>query len=55
MRVICIKPLKRDPNNKDKWSVLKGLHEDTFYYLYDGDSIHDDYIEERGDGYLFHE
>lgn len=47
MRVICIRALLRDPNNKDKWSVLKGLHEDTFYYLYDGYDIQDEYIEIR--------
>lgn len=45
MRVICIRPLKRDPNNTDKWSVLKGLREEEFYYLYDGYDIKDDYIE----------
>lgn len=45
MRVICIRPLKRDPNNTDKWTVLKGLREDEFYYLYDGYDIKDDYIE----------
>lgn len=45
MRVICIRPLRRDPNNKDKWSVLKGLREEEFYYLYDGYDIKDDYIQ----------
>ena len=39
MRIICIRPLMRDPNNTDKWSVLKGLKEDEFYYLYDGYDI----------------
>lgn len=44
MRIICIRPLMRDPNNTDKWSVLKGLKEDEFYYLYDGYDITKDYI-----------
>ena len=44
MRIICIRPLMRDPNNTDKWSVLKGLKEEEFYYLYDGYEIKDDYI-----------
>lgn len=44
MRIICIRSLKRDPNNTDKWSVLKGLKEDEFYYLYDGYDITKDYI-----------
>lgn len=44
MRIICIRPLKRDPNNTDKWSVLKGLKEEEFYYLYDGYDIMKDYI-----------
>ncbi len=45
MRVICIRPLQRDSNNTDKWSVLKGLREKEFYYLYDGYDIKDDYIQ----------
>lgn len=48
MRVICIRPLQRDSNNTDKWSVLKGLREEEFYYLYDGYEIKDDYIQKTG-------
>jgi predicted ATP-binding protein involved in virulence len=48
MRVICIRPLRRDPNNTEKWSVLKGLREEEFYYLYDGYEIGEDFINLTG-------
>ena len=44
MRIVCIRPIPRDPNNTDKWSVLKGLREGESYYLYDGYDIKENYI-----------
>lgn len=47
MRIICIKPIKRDPNSTDKWSVIKGLKEENSYYLYEGYTIEGDFIHKE--------
>lgn len=45
MRVICIHPLRRDNANNQRGSILRGLQEDCWYFLYDGYKINDDSIE----------
>lgn len=49
MRVICIHPLAKDDSFRYHDSILKGLIEDEFYYLYDGYEIRDDEILRTGD------
>lgn len=44
MRLICIRPLVKDEKFRCRDSVLKGLIEGEFYYLYDGYEIRDDEI-----------
>ena len=44
MKLICIHPLKRDNAKNPVGTILKGLQEDCWYFLYDGYSITDDYI-----------
>lgn len=44
MRVICIHPLAKDASFKYHDSILKGLIEDEYYYLYEGYEIHDNEI-----------
>lgn len=44
MKLICIHPLKRDNAKNPTGTILKGLQEDCWYFLYDGYSITDDYI-----------
>jgi hypothetical protein len=41
MRVICIHPLRRENANNQRGSILKGLQEDCWYFLYDGYTITD--------------
>lgn len=45
MRLICIHPLRRENTNNQRGSILKGLQEDCWYFLYDGYEVHDDSIE----------
>jgi len=44
MKLICIHPLKRDNAKNPVGTILKGLQEDCWYFLYDGYSITDDCI-----------
>ena len=44
MRVICIHPLRRENANNPRGSIIKGLQEDCWYFLYDGYTITDDEI-----------
>lgn len=44
MRIICIRPLVKDEKYRYHDSVLKGLIEGKFYYLYEGYEIHDNEI-----------
>jgi len=44
MKLICIHPLKRDNAKNPVGTILKGLQEDCWYFLYDGYSITDDHI-----------
>lgn len=44
MRIICIRPLVKEKSFRYHDSVLKGLIEGEFYYLYEGYEIHDDEI-----------
>ena len=41
MRVICIHPLRRENANNQRGSILKGLQENCWYFLYDGYTITD--------------
>lgn len=41
MRVICIHPLRRENANNPRGSIIKGLQEDCWYFLYDGYTITD--------------
>lgn len=45
MRLICIHPLRRENANNKRGSIIKGLREDCWYFLYDGYEINDDNIE----------
>lgn len=44
MKLICIHPFKRNDANSRVGSILKGLQEDCWYYLYDGYSITEEEI-----------
>lgn len=41
MKLICIHPFKRENANNPRGSIIKGLQEDCWYFLYDGYTITD--------------
>lgn len=48
MRIICVRPLKRNSAYADDSSILKGLRENEFYYFYEGYDIRSNSIDLTG-------